>query len=118
LPFETPRAPLRRDPAGRPPSGRNAYLSEEDRAGALALPRALAAGREAASGGAEAVRIASSKVLEEAAEATPPVRLDYLALVAPATFDEVSDDHDGDAILAVAARAGATRLIANILVPL
>lgn len=118
LPVEIVGAPLSRDPDGLASSSRNAYLSEEERAGALALPRALAAGREAASGGAEAVRIASSKVLEEAAEATPPVRLDYLALVAPATFDEVSDDHDGDAILAVAARVGATRLIDNIVVPL
>ncbi|MEU0953785.1 pantoate--beta-alanine ligase, partial [Streptomyces niveus] len=40
--------------------------------------------------------------------------LDYLALVDPADFTEVPDDHNGEAILAVAARVGATRLIDNI----
>ena len=118
LPVEIVGAPLSRDPDGLASSSRNAYLSEEERASALALSRALTAGREAAPGGAEAVRAASRKVLEEAAAATPPVRLDYLALVDPATFDEASADHSGDAVLAVAARVGATRLIDNTAVPL
>lgn len=118
LPVEIVGAPLSRDPDGLASSSRNAYLSEEERASALALSRALTAGREAAPGGTEAVRAASRKVLEEAAAATPPVRLDYLALVDPATFDEASADHIGDAVLAVAARVGATRLIDNTAVPL
>ncbi|MGW6461067.1 pantoate--beta-alanine ligase, partial [Streptomyces sp. NPDC055078] len=60
------------------------------------------------------VRAAARTVLDEAARATPPLDLDYLALVDPATFTEVADDHHGEAILAVAARVGATRLIDNI----
>ncbi|MFF9843624.1 pantoate--beta-alanine ligase [Streptomyces sp. NPDC013740] len=64
--------------------------------------------------GAEAVRAAARGVLDEAARAEPPLTLDYLALVDPADFTEVADGHDGEAILAVAARVGSTRLIDNI----
>ncbi|NUP30893.1 MAG: pantoate--beta-alanine ligase, partial [Streptomycetaceae bacterium] len=39
---------------------------------------------------------------------------DYLALVDPGTFAEVSDEHNGPAVLAVAARVGSTRLIDNV----
>ncbi|MEV7567272.1 pantoate--beta-alanine ligase [Streptomyces tanashiensis] len=70
---------------------------------------------QAAEGGcAEAVRAAARTVLDEAAKAEPPLTLDYLALVDPADFTEVADGHDGEAILAVAARVGSTRLIDNI----
>ncbi|MEU6165192.1 pantoate--beta-alanine ligase [Streptomyces tanashiensis] len=70
---------------------------------------------QAAEGGcAEAVRVAAHTVLDEAAKADPPLTLDYLALVDPADFTEVADGHDGEAILAVAARVGSTRLIDNI----
>ncbi|MFD6531998.1 pantoate--beta-alanine ligase [Streptomyces sp. NPDC060184] len=64
---------------------------------------------------AEAVRAAARTVLEDAAGAAEPLVLDYLALVDPADFTEVPDDRDGgEAVLAVAARVGATRLIDNI----
>ncbi|MEU0133858.1 pantoate--beta-alanine ligase [Streptomyces sp. NPDC006296] len=62
-----------------------------------------------------AVLAAARAVLEEAAEADPPLALDYVALVDPADFTEVTDDRaGGEAVLAVAARVGATRLIDNI----
>ncbi|MFF8381708.1 pantoate--beta-alanine ligase [Streptomyces sp. NPDC015661] len=70
---------------------------------------------QAAEGGcADAVRAAARSVLDEAAKSEPPLTLDYLALVDPADFTEVAGDHDGEAILAVAARVGSTRLIDNI----
>ncbi|GGY44389.1 pantoate--beta-alanine ligase [Streptomyces omiyaensis] len=65
-------------------------------------------------GGAEAVRAAARAVLDEAAKAEPPLVLDYLALIDPADFTEVEDAHRGEAILALAARVGTTRLIDNI----
>ncbi|MFD4142196.1 MULTISPECIES: pantoate--beta-alanine ligase [unclassified Streptomyces] len=65
-------------------------------------------------GGADAVRAAARTVVDEAAKSQPPLVLDYLALVEPATFAEVPDGHTGEAILAVAAKVGATRLIDNI----
>ncbi|WP_156727359.1 pantoate--beta-alanine ligase [Streptomyces apocyni] len=61
-----------------------------------------------------AVRAAARAVLDDAAAARPPLVLDYLALVDPADFTEVPDGFTGEAILAVAARVGATRLIDNI----
>ncbi|MGB8941465.1 MAG: pantoate--beta-alanine ligase, partial [Streptomyces sp.] len=49
-----------------------------------------------------------------AARAEPPLELDYLALVDPADFTDVRPGHTGEAVLAVAAKVGATRLIDNI----
>ncbi|MFB8401731.1 pantoate--beta-alanine ligase [Streptomyces sp. NPDC055912] len=93
----------------------------QDRAEALSrLGEARAAAdahavAQAAEGcGAGAVRAAARTVLDDASRAEPPLVLDYLALVDPADFTEVADDHDGEAILAVAARVGATRLIDNV----
>ncbi|MYR45791.1 pantoate--beta-alanine ligase, partial [Streptomyces sp. SID5910] len=61
-----------------------------------------------------AVRAAAGLVLEDAARLDPPLELDYLALVDPSDFTEIGDDHTGEAVLAVAARVGATRLIDNV----
>ncbi|MCC8449867.1 pantoate--beta-alanine ligase [Streptomyces rochei] len=68
----------------------------------------------AAPGTPDAVRAAARLVLDDAARLDPPLELDYLALVDPADFTEVGDDHTGEAVLAVAARVGATRLIDNV----
>ncbi|GHF07202.1 pantoate--beta-alanine ligase [Streptomyces griseoluteus] len=65
-------------------------------------------------GGPAAVRAAARQVLDEAARFDPPLDLDYLALVDPADFTEIADDFTGEAVLAVAARVGSTRLIDNI----
>ncbi|MFI8824598.1 pantoate--beta-alanine ligase [Streptomyces sp. NPDC053431] len=81
---------------------------------ARAAADAHAVAQAAEGGGADAVRAAARAVLDDAAKARTPLTLDYLALVDPADFTEVADDHDGEAILAVAARVGSTRLIDNI----
>ncbi|MFG2651537.1 pantoate--beta-alanine ligase [Streptomyces sp. NPDC048436] len=65
-------------------------------------------------GGPAAVRAAARQVLDEAARSRPPLELDYLALVDPADFTDVQPGHTGEAVLAVAAKVGATRLIDNI----
>ncbi|MEV6689637.1 pantoate--beta-alanine ligase, partial [Streptomyces sp. NPDC051130] len=62
----------------------------------------------------DAVRAAARHVLEEAARQDPPLALDYLALVDPQDFTEVGPDFTGQAVLAVAAKVGTTRLIDNI----
>lgn len=118
LPVEIVGAPTLRDPDGLASSSRNVFLDTAQRTSALALSRALRAGAAAAPGGAEAVREAARAVLDEAAGATPAVELDYLALVDPATFAEAPADHRGEAVLAVAARVGTTRLIDNVSVAL
>ncbi|WP_415948196.1 pantoate--beta-alanine ligase [Streptomyces sp. KLOTTS4A1] len=85
--------------------------------GALGEARAAAdahAVAQAHNGGPSAVRAAARAVLDEAAKAGPPLALDYLALVDPADFTEIDDAFTGEAILAVAAKVGSTRLIDNI----
>ncbi|MFE5036852.1 pantoate--beta-alanine ligase [Streptomyces sp. NPDC056683] len=63
---------------------------------------------------AAAVRAAARQVLDEAVHFDPPLELDYLALVDPSDFTEIDDDFTGEAVLAVAARVGTTRLIDNL----
>ncbi|MFE4670407.1 pantoate--beta-alanine ligase [Streptomyces sp. NPDC056716] len=69
---------------------------------------------QAVPGGPDAVRAAARLVLDEAARLKPPLELDYLALLDPAGFTEIGNDFTGEAVLAVAARVGATRLIDNL----
>ncbi|MFJ8668649.1 pantoate--beta-alanine ligase [Streptomyces sp. NPDC093600] len=89
-------------------------LSRLGEARAAADAHAVAQATASEWGGADAVRAAARAVLDDAAKADPPLVLDYLALVDPADFTDVADDHHGEAILAVAARVGTTRLIDNI----
>jgi pantoate--beta-alanine ligase len=88
--------PTVRDVDGLALSSRNAYLSEQDRDQALALPRALEAGRSAYAGGADPVAAAR--------RALNGLEPEYVELL----------DLDGVTLLAAAARVGSTRLIDNI----
>jgi pantoate--beta-alanine ligase len=113
VPVQIASVPTYRDPDGLATSSRNAYLSEWERAAALALPRALAAGAAAVSAGPKAVLAAAALLLDAAGAGEPPVQLDYLTLADPVTFAEVAPDHTGPALLLVAATVGTTRLIDN-----
>ncbi len=110
FPVEIVAVPTVREPDGLALSSRNRYLSADDRRSALALSRALFAGRDAAGGGPQAVLAAARAVLDRAAG----IGLDYLALIDPADFTEAGPEHTGPAVLAVAAKVGATRLIDNL----
>ncbi|WP_194896569.1 pantoate--beta-alanine ligase [Catenulispora pinisilvae] len=110
MPIEIVGVPTVRDEDGLAKSSRNRYLSPEERTTALALSRALFAGQEKATEGADAVRDAATAVLK-AAVATGRLDLDYLALVDPRDFSEAPPTFSGETVLAVAARVGTTRLI-------
>ncbi|MCX5146269.1 pantoate--beta-alanine ligase [Streptomyces sp. NPDC048550] len=81
---------------------------------ASADAHAVSAASSAGTGLPEAVRAAARHVLEEAGRHDPPLLLDYLALVDPQDFTDVGPDFTGQAVLAVAAKVGTTRLIDNI----
>ena len=107
---EIAAVPTVREPDGLALSSRNSYLTDEQRKTALALSGALFAGQAALDRGPRAV-LAEARAVLDAAEG---LSVDYLALVDPEDFTDVPDDHTGDAVLAVAARVGSTRLIDNI----
>jgi pantoate--beta-alanine ligase len=88
--------PTVRDPDGLALSSRNAYLSDEERERALALPRALEAGRAALAAGADPVA-----ATRQALNGLEP---EYVEIV----------ELDGARVLAAAARVGDARLIDNI----
>jgi pantoate--beta-alanine ligase len=110
FPVEVVAVPTVREPDGLAMSSRNAYLTSFDREVALVLSRALRAGEQAAREGASAIRRAARDVLA----AEPGCRVDYLALVHPDTLDDVAEWYRGEALLAVAAKVGPTRLIDNV----
>ncbi|MFF9041077.1 pantoate--beta-alanine ligase [Streptomyces sp. NPDC014892] len=105
---EALRARAREVPATR---ARAEALSAIGESRAAADAHAMA---KSAPGGPAAVRAAARLVLDEALRMKPPLTLDYLALVDPSDFTDIPDDFTGEAVLAVAARVGTTRLIDNI----
>jgi pantoate--beta-alanine ligase len=109
FPVEVVAVPTVRDPDGLALSSRNTYLTTSDREAALSLSRALRAGAAVAVEGPSAVRRAARAVLV----AEPLVQVDYLVLVHPETLQDVPEWYRGEALLAVAARVGTTRLIDN-----
>ena len=109
---EVVAVPTVREPDGLAMSSRNRHLTPLDREVALTLPSALGAGQTAAPEGASAIRRAARDVLIR----EPLCRVDYLVLVHPETLDDVPEWYRGEALLAVAARVGTTRLIDNVLV--
>jgi pantoate--beta-alanine ligase len=97
LPLEVRVLPTVRDADGLALSSRNVFLSEAERAVALALPRAIQAGTAAQAAGADPVAAARSEL-----EAERGLTVDYVAV---ADFDVPT--------LVAAVRVGGTRLIDN-----
>lgn len=115
LPVVLVVCPIVREPDGLALSSRNRYLSAEERQQALILSRALQAAAALAERGehhAAELLAAMREILQE----EPTVRVDYVAVVDPATLLPVETITAG-ALLAVAAYVGSTRLIDNVLLP-
>jgi len=119
LPVRIEALPTVREADGLAMSSRNVLLSSEERARALALPAALAAARALAAGGERS----AAALVEAAREAMRPfaVEPEYVALVDPDTFAPLDalppgGQGAGEALLALAARVGAVRLIDNTMI--
>ncbi|MEU7315591.1 pantoate--beta-alanine ligase [Streptomyces sp. NPDC007083] len=113
FPVEIVAVPTVREHDGLALSSRNRFLNDAQRAGGLALSRALRAGEQAAPQGPAAALRAAQQVLEPAAG--QGLDVDYVALVDPEGFADLTDEtRQGDAVLAVAAHVGTTRLIDNV----
>jgi pantoate--beta-alanine ligase len=112
LPVRIEALPTVREPDGLALSSRNALLSTEDRARALALHAALQAASALAASGERT----AAALLGAAREAMRPfdVEPEYVALVEPDTLEPVTR-LAGETLLAVAARIGEVRLIDNAL---
>lgn len=105
--------PIVREPDGLAMSSRNAYLSPQERKAGPVLYRALVeVKRHSDQGERQCAKLieAGKRVLAQESG----VRLDYLEIVDPATLDPLLEVNR-PALVAVAAFAGTTRLIDNIL---
>ncbi|MBI2912663.1 MAG: pantoate--beta-alanine ligase, partial [Chloroflexi bacterium] len=106
------------EPDGLAMSSRNVYLSPEERHSALVLPRALDLARkmvlEWGLRDADLVR----ESLEDYIRQKPRVQVDYISIADEDTLEEIHHAIDRPALVLLAARVGATRLIDNtLLVP-
>ncbi len=111
LPIEIVGIPTQRDADGLALSSRNAYLSEEERTAARALPRALGEAAAAIQAGADvAETLDKARARLEAAGFDP---IDYVALHDAETLAPMAV-FDRPARLLAAARMGRTRLIDNL----
>ncbi|HEU0066263.1 MAG TPA: pantoate--beta-alanine ligase [Sphingomonas sp.] len=118
LPVEIVGVPTQREDDGLAMSSRNIYLDADERARAVALPRALGiAARAIARGGDVAAALADATAMLVAAGFV----VDYVALADAETLVAIGDDRVGGGSggdrpvrLLAAARMGGTRLIDNI----
>jgi len=112
LPVRVEVCPTVREPDGLALSSRNALLNPGERARALALPAALDATRELVAAGERS----AEALLDTAREAMRPfgVEPEYMAVVDSDTFTALNA-LDRPALLVLAARVGAIRLIDNVL---
>lgn len=109
FPVEVVSVPTVREDDGLALSSRNTYLTDSDREVALCLSQALTQGAAEAAYGPSAIRRAAREVLVN----EPLALVDYLVLVHPSTLQDVPEWYRGEALLAIAARVGTTRLIDN-----
>jgi len=113
LPTAVIACPTVREPDGLAISSRNVHLSAAERAAAPVLHRALAAARdqwEAGERSGEALRAEMRRVLVD----EPLADVEYVSVADGVTLRELAVI-DGPALLSLAVRFGATRLIDNVL---
>jgi pantoate--beta-alanine ligase len=114
FPVEIEVLPTVREPDGLAMSSRNAYLSPADRERATALSRALRAAEEVAASGEEQIAPALDAARAELERAG--IEPEYVEARDPENLNVVESLNGRPALIAVAARVGAARLIDNTLI--
>lgn len=109
---EVVRCPTVREPDGLALSSRNVHLGPGDRAAAPVLHRALLAGRAAWAAGERDAAVIRGRVGEVLA-GEPRAEVEYVSCADDTTLAELARV-EGPAMLSLAVRLGATRLIDNI----
>lgn len=114
VPVEIVGMPIVREPDGLAMSSRNAYLSLDERQAALVISRSVTlAQRTYAHGERDAETIRAR--MRDLIGAEPLASVDYVSIAHPDTLDELTRI-EGRALVSLAVRIGATRLIDNTLV--
>jgi pantoate--beta-alanine ligase len=112
LGVEVAGAPIIRDGDGLALSSRNAYLTADERARAVALPQSLDAARSAILSG---ISVGEALQQSRASLTEAGFKVDYVALVDADTLEPL-DAPQGEMRLIAAATIGSTRLIDNLAV--
>jgi pantoate--beta-alanine ligase len=113
IPCEIVVCPTVREPDGLAMSSRNAYLTPEQRARAVVLHRALAAAEALYLGGETRAETLRAKVHETLATVAAD-GVDYVSIADPETLQELDAAVPG-ALVSLAVRFGATRLLDNLI---
>lgn len=113
FPLDIIGVPIQRDEHGLALSSRNAYLTDEERQQALALPRALGEAARRIVKGADVAQTLTHACDQLTAHGFGPI--DYVALCDPDTLQPL-DRLDRPGRLLAAAKLGRTRLIDNLAV--
>ena len=102
-----------REPDGLALSSRNVYLSPDEHAQALSLSRGLRRAEQAfAEGERDAEQLRA--LVRETVEAQPLASVDYISLADNESLEELEGAVERSALLSLAVRFGATRLIDNV----
>lgn len=104
--------PIVREADGLAMSSRNAYLSTDERARALALSRGLAAAVKAHGAGERRAAVLRELVHREVAAVATSI--DYVSIADPDALAPIEGEVGDRALAAIACRIGSTRLIDNV----
>jgi len=114
VPIEIVRCPIIRERDGLAMSSRNRYLSPDEREIALSISRSLQDAAQRIENGETNAQLLRDTI-ETSVRAAGFREIDYVAVACPLTLKSV-ETIQGDVVILVAAKVGATRLIDNVLV--
>jgi len=113
FPVEIVVSPIVREPDGLAMSSRNTYLSDAERQDALWLHRSLREAENLYREGERSAGVLREKISSLLADNAPLVQVEYIEIVDNSSLEAV-DHIDKEALVAIAARVGNTRLIDNV----